>query len=84
MAENRAEVDKDAETPRPSQSSPAKTPKGERRFSAAELQADARPRLGVSPATVAGAMVGRSKETYTLDEAERLVNEFLDREIVPS
>lgn len=84
MSEHRASTeDKAAEKPRAAQSSPHNTPE-ERRYPIASLIEGARGYLGVSPAAVSGAFTGSRKQTYTINEARELVNEFLSREVTPA
>ena len=84
MSEHRATTEnKAAEKPRASQSSPDNPPE-ERRYPIESLIEGSRGYLGVSPAAASGAFTGSRKQTYTIDEARELVNEFLGREVTPA
>lgn len=65
--------------PRPSQSSPDKTPSEAPRFGHDELIENARAWLKASPHAVAGALASQSAKTLTVEKAASVVDKFLKR-----
>jgi hypothetical protein len=64
---------------RGSQSSPERVPE-EVRYDLDELREQSQLLLGVSPAALAGALIGERRKSLTLDEARDAVAEFMGRD----
>jgi hypothetical protein len=60
----------------------AKTPAAESRYKAAELAASARTRFNAPPEAVLAAMKAAGKNDATLAEAQRIVTDFMTREVL--
>lgn len=80
MTDTGAKPDRAAEraAARGTQSNPDAEPE-EVRYTVEQLEEATPQLLGVSRPTLAGALHGSSKKTYTLDEAKKLIDTFLKR-----
>lgn len=60
---------------------PALQAQGKVVYTVEDFKAAAKKLFGYGPEVIAGAVYGKEKETYTLEEMKNLVNAFLDKPV---